>query len=52
MLKRMATEPELRDQDLRHIIAGPLEAGWVNYFEPYEAVHKSNVEMVLKAKLN
>ena len=52
MLKRMATEPELRDQDLRHIIAGPLEAGWVNYFEPYESVHKTNVEMVLKAKLN
>ena len=52
MLKRMATEPELRDQDLRHVIAGPLEAGWVNYFEPYEAVHKSNVELVLKAKLN
>ena len=52
MLKRMAAEPELRDQDLRHIIAGPLEAGWVNYFEPYEAVHRSNVELVLKAKLN
>jgi cyclase len=52
MLKRMATEPELRDQDLRHIIAGPLEAGWVNYFEPYEAVHRANVEMVLKAGLN
>jgi cyclase len=52
MLKRMPTEPELRDQDLRHIIAGPLEAGWVNYFAPYEAVHKANVEMVLKAGLN
>jgi cyclase len=52
MLKRMVAEPELRDQDLRHIIAGPLEAGWVNYFEPYETVHKANVEMVLKAGLN
>ena len=52
MLKRMANEPDLRDQPLRQIISGPLEAGWVNYFEPYEAVHKSNVEMVLKAKLN
>ena len=51
MLKRMAAEPELREQDLRHIIAGPLEAGWVHYFEPYENVHKSNVAMVLKAKL-
>ena len=52
MLKRMAAEPELREQNLRHIIAGPLEAGWVNYFEPYEAVHKENVEMVLKTKVN
>jgi hypothetical protein len=24
----------------------------VNYFEPYEAVHRANVEMVLKAGLN
>ena len=52
MLKRMATEPELRDQPLRQIISGPLEAGWVHYFKPYEAVHKANLEMVLKAKLN
>ena len=52
MLKRMANEPDLRDQPLRQIISGPLEAGWVNYFEPYEAVHRANVEMVLKAKLN
>ena len=52
MLKRMAGEPDLRDQPLRQIISGPLEAGWVNYFEPYEEVHRANVEMVLKAKLN
>ena len=52
MLKRMASEPDLRDQPLRQIISGPLEAGWVNYFEPYEAVHKGNVELVLKASLN
>ena len=50
MLKRIGAEPELRDVDLRHIIAGPLEAGWVHYFAPYEDVHKKNVAMVLKAQ--
>ncbi|MDE2445507.1 MAG: MBL fold metallo-hydrolase [Alphaproteobacteria bacterium] len=52
VLKRMAAEPELRAQDLRHLISGPLEAGWVHYFAPYEEVHKENVEMVVRAKLN
>jgi cyclase len=52
MLKRMAHEPELRTQDLRHLISGPLEAGWVHYFKPYEDVHQANVEMAVKAKLN
>ena len=37
----------LREQGLRELIAGPLRAGWVNYFEPYEAVHRSNLETVL-----
>lgn len=37
----------LREQDLRELIAGPLRAGWVNYFEPYEAVHRANLETVL-----
>lgn len=52
MLKRCVHEPELRDRPLRDIIAGPLEAGWVNLFEPYEAVHRQNIDMVLAAKLN
>ncbi len=47
MLKRCVTEPKLRDVPLRDLIAGPLERGWVNLFEPYEAVHKANLAMVL-----
>ena len=49
MLKRCVGEPELRVKPLREIINGPLEAGWVNLFEPYEAIHRQNVGMVLAA---
>ena len=52
MLKRCVNDPELRAKPLQDIINGPLEAGWVNLFEPYEGVHKQNVETVLAAKLN
>jgi glyoxylase-like metal-dependent hydrolase (beta-lactamase superfamily II) len=52
MLKRCAREPELRDKPLRDIITGPLEAGWVNLFEPYEAIHRQNIDVVLAAKLS
>ena len=38
----------LREQGLRELIAGPLKMGWVNYFEPYEEVHRSNLETVLR----
>ena len=50
MLKRCVHEPELRDKPLRDIINGPLEAGWVNLFEPYEAIHRQNIDVVLAAK--
>jgi glyoxylase-like metal-dependent hydrolase (beta-lactamase superfamily II) len=46
-LQRCREDPELRDLPLRELIAGPLEAGWVHYFEPYEAVHRENLETVL-----
>ena len=46
-LKRCREEPELCELGLRELIAGPLEAGWVNYFEPYEAVHKENLKAVM-----
>ena len=52
MLKRCATEPELREKPLQEIIAGPLQMGWVNLFGPYEAVHQQNVKRVLEAKLS
>jgi hypothetical protein len=28
-------------------MAEPLEAGWINYFAPYEEVHRENVATVL-----
>lgn len=46
-LRRCRDDPQLRDAGLRDLIAGPLEAGWINYFAPYEAVHRENVETVL-----
>ena len=52
MLKRCVGEPELRTKPLRDIINGPLEAGWVNLFAPYEAIHRQNIEVVLAAKLS
>ncbi len=36
----------LREQSLRELIAGPLRAGWVNYFVGYEDVHRENLETV------
>ena len=52
MLKRCVAEPDLRGKPLRDIITGPLEAGWVNLFEPYEAIHRQNIDVVLAAKLS
>lgn len=52
VLKRCVEEPELRQQDLSTLIAGPLQAKWVNYFAPYEAVHRGNVAKVVAAQSN
>lgn len=52
MLKRMTAEPELREQDLSTLIAGPLQAKWVNYFAPYEGVHRNNVKEVVAANVS
>lgn len=52
MLKRCVAEPDLRSKPLRDIITGPLEAGWVNLFEPYEAIHRQNIDVVLAARLS
>jgi cyclase len=47
-LERCRTEPRLQEASLRELIAGSLEAGSVHYFPPYEAVHRSNLETVLR----
>lgn len=46
-LRRCAKDPALREAPLRDIVAGPLQAGWINYFAPYEAVHRRNIEITL-----
>ena len=52
MLKRCISEPELREQELSTLIAGPLQAKWVNYFAPYEDVHRNNVRKVVAANVS
>ena len=47
-LQRCRDDEELRETPLRELIAGPLEAGWVHYYEPYEAVHRENLSSVLR----
>jgi cyclase len=47
VLRRLPEEPSLRERSLREAVAEPLEAGWINYFEPYEDVHRVNVATVL-----
>lgn len=46
-LQRARNEPAPRELGLQELIAEPLESGWVNYFPPYEAVHRENLETVL-----
>ena len=47
VLELLAAEPRLRDAELRELIAEPLAAGSINYFAPYEEVHRENVAQVL-----
>jgi cyclase len=46
-LRRSPNEPSLRDSALRELVADSIDAGWINYFAPYEAVHRENLETVL-----
>ncbi|MFN0190429.1 MAG: MBL fold metallo-hydrolase [Aestuariivirga sp.] len=48
-LVRCRGDEALRVTPLREFVAGPLDAGWINYFEPYEAVHRQNVERIIAA---
>ncbi len=48
-LVRCRSDPKLRDVDLRELIAESLDAGSVNYFPPYDAVHRRNLESVVRS---
>ncbi len=47
LLERCRSEPALREGSLRELISESLESGSINYFAPYEAVHRENLEAVL-----
>lgn len=46
-LRRCRDDEGLRATPLRELIAGPLDAEWIHYYEPYESVHRENLESVL-----
>lgn len=48
-LLRLGEQPSLQHLSLKNFIAQPLRDGAVTYFEPYEAIHRSNVAKVLAA---
>lgn len=48
-LLRLKAEPALAGLDLRTFAAEAFATGAIAYFEPYEAVHRRNVEAVLGA---
>jgi cyclase len=45
-LIEMRDRPELRGAELRDLLAGPLAAGSISYFPPYEAVHQANLKIL------
>jgi glyoxylase-like metal-dependent hydrolase (beta-lactamase superfamily II) len=51
-LMRCRTDAGLRELPLQELIEGPLNSGWVTYFEPYEQVHRENIETVCSAGSN
>jgi cyclase len=48
-LQAARDRPELRDAGLREFVGQALDAGWIRYFAPYEAVHRENLATVLAA---
>jgi cyclase len=46
-LEACKADPELADPDLRRFAAAALATGAISYFEPYEPVHRRNLEAVL-----
>jgi cyclase len=51
-LIRCKADAELREMPLKELIQGPINNGWVTYFEPYEQVHRENLETVCSAGSN
>ncbi|MFG1394610.1 MBL fold metallo-hydrolase [Xanthobacter agilis] len=49
-LLRLKAEPELAALDLRTFAADAFATGAITYFEPYEAVHRRNVEAMLHSR--
>jgi len=49
VLERCRSKAQLRGAPLRQLIAGPLDAGWIHYFAPYEGVHLENLDRVQAA---
>jgi len=45
-LLRHARDPRPEDTDLRAFVADSVEAGWIDYFAPYQRVHESNLDSV------
>jgi cyclase len=43
-LQRCRREPQLRSTSLAELVAESVDAGWITYFAPYEAVHQANLE--------
>lgn len=48
-LLRARSDELLRSLPLRDVIQGPLNAGWITYFAPYEEVHQENLAKVCLA---
>jgi cyclase len=48
-LRRSWEVPALREVPLRELVADSIDSGWINYFEPYEAVHRENLEKVISS---
>jgi cyclase len=46
LLQRCRDEPALRDAPLAELVADSVQAGWITYYAPYEAVHRENVAAV------
>jgi cyclase len=48
ILQRCREAPALREAPLAELLAPSLEADWIRWFDAYEAVHRENVETVLR----